>query len=42
MELAIEIVKLTTALAGLAVAMAAAVREVWSRLRRNGKNDQKR
>lgn len=34
MELAIEIVKLTTALAGLAVAMAAAVREVRSWLRR--------
>ena len=42
MELAIEIVKLATALAGLAVAMAAAVREARSWLHRNGKNDQKR
>lgn len=42
MELAIELVKLATALAGLAVAMAAAVREVRSWLRRKETDDQKR
>ena len=40
MELAIEIVKLMKALAGLAVAMAAAVREARSWLRRKNKDDQ--
>ena len=40
MELAIEIVKLTTALAGLAVAMAATVREVRSWLRQKEKDGQ--
>ena len=42
MEFAVSIVKLITALAGLMVAMAAAVRDVQSWLRRKETDDQKR